>query len=63
MGIRRRTIAELATMICGDIDLFRYHTRSDLYDFLHDCQLQNFTNEASTRHNLVEATLRDLLFA
>ena len=61
MDLRQRTIADLATMICGDVDYFPYQTRRDLYDVLADCALDPYVEDVETRHELVAGTLRNFL--
>ena len=48
MNVRRRTIAEIAEMICGDVKYFVYRSGSYLTEFFRDLDL-DYVHDGSTR--------------
>src|SRR4051812_20730402 len=64
MEFRRRTLAELADMICGNFDadktLFRYRSSSRLTEFFYDCDT-DYAHDGSTRNAWVYDRIYDIL--
>jgi hypothetical protein len=56
MNFKKRTLLEVADMICGDFDhatsLFKYRSSSYLTEFFQDCDT-NHRHDGSTRHRWV----------
>lgn len=63
MEFKRRTLSELADMICGSYDgttLFRYRSGRFLTEFFYDCDI-DYTHDGSTRGSWVYDRLHDIL--
>src|SRR5487761_1830460 len=64
MEFKRRTLTQLADMICGNYEeqktLFRYRTSSRLTEFFSDCDT-DYIHDGSTRSSWVYAALYDIL--
>ena len=61
MKFRRKTITEIADMICGDDRYFRYRSSTYLSEFFADCELNEYIHDGSTRKWWVADTLEDIL--
>jgi hypothetical protein len=64
MEFKRRTLTELADMICGNFDadktLFRYRSSSRLTEFFYDCDT-DYTHDGSTRNAWVYDRIYEIL--
>ncbi|MDQ0008440.1 hypothetical protein J2T07_000599 [Luteibacter jiangsuensis] len=64
MDFKRRTISELARMICGDFSdepkLFRYRSSHYLTEFFQDCDT-DYAHDGSTRAHWVAGVLTEIL--
>jgi hypothetical protein len=64
MEFKKRTIMEIADMICGNFkveeSVFRYRSGSYLTEFFEDCST-NYRHDGSTRNQWVAETLRQIL--
>lgn len=64
-GIRRKTIHEIADMICGNFDgkttYFEYRTSSYLTQFFQDCEMEQYVHNGSTRKWWVAGVLEEIL--
>jgi len=64
MEFKRRTLMEIADMICGNFkteeSVFRYRSSSKLSEFFRDCHT-NFRHDGSTRNYWVADALRQIL--
>jgi hypothetical protein len=64
MEFKRRTLSELADMICGNYDgsrtLFRYRSSNFLTEFFYDCDT-DYTHDGTTRSSWVCGRLYDIL--
>lgn len=58
MGIRRRTITELAEMICGNVEYFHYRSSSYISEFFADCGFHEHVHDGSTRNWWVAEALK-----
>lgn len=61
MGLRRRTITELADMICGNVEYFRYRSSSYISEYFADCGFHEYVHDGSTRNWWVAETLSNIL--
>lgn len=61
MGLRRRTINELAEMICGEVNYFHYRSSTYLSEFFADCGFHEHVHDGSTRKWWVAETLSIIL--
>jgi hypothetical protein len=64
MEFKRRTLKQIADMICGNFkaeeSFFRYRSSSYLTEFFQDCDTDH-RHDGSTRNSWVAATLREIL--
>ncbi len=64
MRFRRRTLSQIAGMICGNFkaeeSLFRYRSSSFVTEFFQDCDT-DYAHDGSTRGAWVTETLRQIL--
>src|SRR4051812_26795305 len=64
MVFRKRTLSQIADMICGNFSheesLFRYRSSSYLTEFFQDCDT-DFEHDGSTRDRWVADTLKAIL--
>jgi hypothetical protein len=65
MEFKRRTLSQLADMVCGNADqgetaLFRYRSSSRITEFFQDCDTE-YMHDGSTRAAWVADTLREIL--
>jgi hypothetical protein len=64
MEFKRRTLMQIADMVCGNFDpeesLFRYRSSSLLSEFFEDCDT-GYKHDGSTRHQWVAEVLREIL--
>ncbi|MDO8954432.1 MAG: hypothetical protein Q7V63_06260 [Gammaproteobacteria bacterium] len=64
MGIKQRTLMQIAVMICGDFNedesFFCYRSSSYLTEFFHDCDT-DYCHDGTTRKSWVAETLKDIL--
>ena len=59
---RRRTVGEIADMICGnESDHFPYRSSTYLSEFFHDCGMEQYVHDGSTRKWWVAETLDAIL--
>ena len=65
--MRRKTLNELADMICGNLDHpdgvsnFQYRSSSYLTGFFEDCDMQQFVHDGSTRKSWVAGVLYQIV--
>lgn len=57
---KKRTLMQIADMICGNSSFFRYRSSSYLTEFLQDCDT-DYEHDGSTRNRWVAETLREIL--
>ena len=61
-GFRRRTVSEIADMVCGnESDHFKYRSSTYLSEFFHDCGMPQYVHDGSTRKWWVANVLEDIL--
>lgn len=61
-SFRKRTIHEIADMICGnDSDVFVYRSSTYLSNFFEDCDMEHFVHDGSTRKWWVADVLEEIL--
>lgn len=60
MKWKSRTVRELAHMVCGDTDNFRYRSSMFITEFFEDCDL-DFVHDGSTRWAWVATKLEEVL--
>ena len=51
--VRRRTINEIADMICGNVEHFQYRSSACLTEFFEHCDMEQFVHDGSTRKKWV----------
>ena len=59
--MRNKTLKELARMICGEEDYFKYRTWDNLHEFVEDCQLDQFVVDGHYRKGWVANFLRNVV--
>ena len=61
-NFRKKTINEVADMICGnESDFFRYRSSSYLSEFFEDCDMEQYVHDGSTRKWWVVGVLDEIL--
>lgn len=60
MKWKNRNLRELAHIVCGDTDGFRYRSSSFITEFFQDCDL-DYTHDGSTRWTWVASRLEEVL--
>ena len=61
-GFRKRTVHEIADMICGnESEYFKYRSSSYLSEFFEDCDLEQYVHDGSTRKWWVAGVLEEIL--
>ena len=59
---RKRTIHEIADMICGnESDFFQYRSSSYLTQFFEECDMENYVHDGSTRKWWVSDAINEIL--
>ena len=59
--MRRKTINEIADMICGNVEHFQYRSSKCLTEFFQDCDLEQFVHDGSTRQTWVASVLDQII--
>ena len=59
--MRRRTINEIADMICGDVEHFQYRSSTYLTAFFEHCDMEQFVHDGSTRKKWVASVLEQII--
>lgn len=60
MRWKARNLRELAGIVCGDVDHFRYRSSRYITEFFQDCDL-NYAHDGSTRWAWVANRLEEVL--
>lgn len=61
MELRIKTINELADMICGNVEYFKYRSSTYISEFFDDCGFDEYVHDGSTRKWWVADTLKEIL--
>ena len=59
--MRRRTINEIADMICGNVEHFQYRSSTYLTEFFEHCDMEQFVHDGSTRRRWVASVLEQII--